>query len=87
MAPTIEEASMCKHERGRRTTGARLALAAVGGVMLLALGGLAGSRGPLYLPEKSSLAAGVAAPVTGVSTEPGASAGEGGAAPLRIARA
>ena len=86
MATTIEEASMCKHERGRRTTGARLALAAVGGVMLLALGGC-GQSGPLYLPEKSSLAAGVAALVTGVSTEPGASAGEGGAAPLRIARA
>ena len=77
---------MRNRERGRRTPGAALALAAVGGVMLLALGGC-GQSGPLYLPERSSLAADAAAPVTGVSTEPGASAGEGGAAPLRLARA
>ena len=53
-APTIEEASMRKHERGRRTPGAALVLAAAGGAMLLALGGC-GQSGPLYLPEKASL--------------------------------
>ena len=76
---------MRKHERGRRTPGAALALAAAGGAMLLALGGC-GQSGPLYLPKKASLAAGVVAPVTGVSTEPGASSGEGGAAEFRRAR-
>ena len=77
---------MRKRERGRRTPGAALALAAAGGVMILALGGC-GQSGPLYLPEKASLAAGVAAPVTGTSTEPGAAAGEGGAGAFRPARA
>ena len=61
---------MRKHERGRRTPGAVLLLAAVGGTMILALGGC-GQSGPLYLPEKASLAAGVAVP----ATEPGLAAG------------
>ena len=47
---------MRKHERGRRTPGAALALAVAGGAMILALGGC-GQSGPLYLPEKASLAA------------------------------
>lgn len=78
---------MRKRERGRRTPGAALALAlgAAGGVTILALGGC-GQSGPLYLPDKASLAAGVVAPVTGVSTEPGASAGEGGAVTFRLPR-
>ena len=46
---------MRKHERGRRTPGAALALAVAGGAMILALGGC-GQSGPLYLPEKASLA-------------------------------
>ena len=74
---------MRKHERGRRTPGAALALAVAGGAMILALGGC-GQSGPLYLPEKSSLAAGVAVP----ATEPGVAAGSPGAvvsAPNRIA--
>ena len=47
---------MRKHERGRRTPGAALALAVAGGAMILALGGC-GQSGPLYLPEKASLSA------------------------------
>ena len=53
---------MRKHERGRRTPGAALALAIGGGAMILALGGC-GQSGPLYLPEKASLSA--AAPLPG----------------------
>ena len=45
---------MRKHERGRRTPGAALVLAAACGAMILALGGC-GQSGPLYLPEKASL--------------------------------
>jgi predicted small lipoprotein YifL len=77
---------MRKHERGRRTPGAALVLAAACGAMILALGGC-GQSGPLHLPKKSSLAAGVAAPVTEPSTEPGAAAGEGGAGAARLVRA
>ena len=74
---------MRKHERGRRTPGAALVLAIAGGAMILALGGC-GQSGPLYLPEKASLAAGVAVP----ATEPGVAAGSPGvvvSAPNRIA--
>ena len=74
---------MRKHERGRRTPGAVLAPAVASGAMILALGGC-GQSGPLYLPEKSSLAAGVAVP----ATEPAVAAGAPGAvvsAPNRIA--
>ena len=66
---------MRKCERGRRPSGAALALAAAGGAVILTLGGC-GQSGPLSLPEKASLAAGVAGPVAGSSTEPGATAGE-----------
>ena len=52
---------MRKHERGRRTPGAALALAVAGGAMLLALGGC-GQSGPLYLPEKASRSAVVPLP-------------------------
>lgn len=74
---------MRKHEGGRRKPGAALALAAMGGAMILALGGC-GQSGPLYLPKESSLAEGVAVP----ATEPGVAAGPPGAvvlAPNRIA--
>ena len=74
---------MRKHEGGRRKSGAALALAAMGGAMILALGGC-GQSGPLYLPKESSLAEGVAVP----ATEPGVAAAPLGAvvlAPNRIA--
>ena len=74
---------MRKHERGRRTPGAALVLAIAGGAMILALGGC-GQSGPLYLPEKASLAAGVAVP----AAEPGMAAESPGvvvSAPNRIA--
>ena len=78
---------MRKHERGRRTPGAALALAVAGGAMILALGGC-GQSGPLYLPEKASLsAASVEGPVTKPSIGPGIAAGESGAAAFRLARA
>ena len=77
---------MRKHERGRRTRGAALALAAACGAMILALGGC-GQSGPLYLPEKASLAASVEGPVTKPSIGPGTAAGESGAAAFRLARA
>ena len=77
---------MRKHERGRRTPGAALALAVAGGAMILALGGC-GQSGPLYLPEKASLAASVEGPVAKASIGPGAEAGEDGAAAVRLAPA
>ena len=79
---------MRKHERGRRTPGAALALAVAGGAMILALGGC-GQSGPLYLPEKASLAAAasVERPATKPSIGPGTAAGERGAAAFRLARA
>ena len=79
---------MRKCERGRRTPGAALALAAAGGAIVLVLGGC-GQSGPLYLPEKASLAAGAAGPAAGVSVEPSATAGEAeeiGAPAFRNAR-
>ena len=85
-APTIEEASMRKHERGRRTPGAALSLAVAGGAMILALGGC-GQSGPLYLPEKASLAASVEGPVAKLSIGPGTATGEDGAAAVRLAPA
>ena len=77
---------MRKHERGRRTPRATLALAVAGGAMILALGGC-GQSGPLYLPEKASLAAKVEGPVTKPSIGPGTAAGEDGAAAVRLAPA
>ena len=77
---------MRKHERGRRTPGAALALAVAGGAMVLALGGC-GQSGPLYLPEKASLAASVERPVTKPSSGLGTAAGENGAAADRLAPA
>ena len=77
---------MRKHERGRRTPGAALALAVAGGAMILALGGC-GQSGPLYLPEKASLAAGVEGPVAKPSIRPGTAAGKSGAAAFRLAPA
>ena len=77
---------MRKHERGRRTPGAALVLAAAGGAMILALGGC-GQSGPLYLPEKASLAASVEGPETKPSLGPGTAAGESGAAAFRLAPA
>ena len=77
---------MRKHERGRRTPGAALALAVAGGAMILALGGC-GQSGPLYLPEKASLAASVEGPVAKPSIGPGTAAGEDGAAAVRLAPA
>lgn len=77
---------MRKHERGRRTPGAALALAVAGGAMILTFGGC-GQSGPLYLPEKASLAASVERPVTKPSIEPGTAAGEDGAAAVRLAPA
>ena len=47
---------MRERERGRRPSGAALAAAAVCGAMIVALTGC-GQSGPLYLPEKASLAA------------------------------
>ena len=77
---------MRKHERGRRTPGAALALAAACGAMILALGGC-GQSGPLYLPEKASRAASVERSVTKPSIGPSPAAGEGRAAAFRLARA
>ena len=78
---------MRKHERGRRTPGAALALAVAGGATILALGGC-GQSGPLYLPGKASLAPGVEGPVmTKPSIGPGTAAGEDGAAAARPAPA
>ena len=77
---------MRKHEPGRRTPGAALALAVAGGVMILALGGC-GQSGPLYLPENASLAASVEGRVAKPSIGPGTAAGESGAAAFRLARA
>ena len=77
---------MRKHERGRRAPRAALSLAVAGGAMILALGGC-GQSGPLYLPEKASLAASVEAPVTKPSIGPDTAAGEDGAAAVRLAPA
>lgn len=77
---------MRKHERGRRTRGAALALAAACGATILALGGC-GQSGPLYLPEKASLAPSVEGPVTKPSIGQGTAAGEDGAAAVRLAPA
>lgn len=77
---------MRKHERGRRTPGAALALAVAGGAMILALGGC-GQSGPLYLPEKASLAASVEASVTKPSIGPATAAGKDGAVAVRLAPA
>ena len=77
---------MRKHERGRRTPGAALVLAVAGGAMILALGGC-GQSGPLYLPEKASLAASAEGPVTKLSNGPGTAAGEDGAVGFRLAPA
>ena len=77
---------MRKHERGRRAPGAALALAVAGGAMILALGGC-GQSGPLYLPEKASLAASVEGPVTKPSIGSGTAAGADGAAAVRLAPA
>ena len=80
--PNTREASMRKRERGRRTAGTALALAAVCGAVTLFLGGC-GQSGDLYLPERSSLAAGAAVPAVG----PVAAAGRLGAVAARLPRA
>ena len=77
------EASMRKREPGRRTGGARLALAVAGVAMILALGGC-GQSGPLYLPKKSSLSASAPPPVP-VSPAVAGRPGAVGAAPDRHA--
>ena len=73
---------MRKRELGRRAGGAALALAAVGGAMILALGGC-GQSGPLYLPRGSEPSPGATVPAPGFVGQ-AAAVGRGAPRPVPV---